>query len=64
MVSWQRFVGLAFQVADTKGVQFAGIDEGADFITALSQLWQEDQQSIKQMTEQQTINYLNERVVQ
>lgn len=62
MVSWTDFVRLGFRVADGKGGEFEGIDEGAEFITALSMLWNEDKQRLRQMTEQQVVNYLQQRV--
>jgi len=62
MVSWQTFVRLAFDVAKAKGGTFDGIEEGGDFIEAVSVLWNENKESIKQMTERQARNYLQQRV--
>jgi uncharacterized membrane protein YjdF len=62
MVSWQRFVSLAFDVADDKGASFDGIQDGGDFLAGLSDVWQADKDSLKQMTERQAIEYLKERV--
>lgn len=62
MVSWQTFVRLAFDVAEAKGGSFSGIDEGGDFIEGLSVLWNDNKENIKQMTERQARNYLQDRV--
>lgn len=62
MVSWQVFVRLAFDVAKGKGATFDGIDEGGDFLTQLSRLWDNDKERLKQMTERQVQNYLDNRV--
>lgn len=62
MVSWQVFVRLSFDVAKRKGATFQGIDDGGDFLEGLSQLWQSDKETLKQMTEKQVRNYLQDRV--
>jgi hypothetical protein len=62
MVSWQRFVALAFEVAKGKGAAFDGIEQGGDFLSQLSRLWDGDKERIKQMTERQARNYLDDRV--
>lgn len=62
MVSWQRFVAIAFDVAKGKGAQFSGIEQGGDFITGLSRLWNDDKDRLKQMTERQVRNYLQDKV--
>jgi hypothetical protein len=64
MVSWQTFVSIAFDVAKGKGATFDGIDEGGDFLTQLSEVWNGDRQELKQMTERQAENYLNEIVTE
>jgi hypothetical protein len=62
MVSWQTFVRLGFDVAQAKGGKFRGIDEGGDFIEGLSVLWNQNKEQLKQRTERQARNYLEERV--
>jgi hypothetical protein len=62
MVSWQAFVRIGFDVARTKGATFDGIDEGGDFLTDLSRVWDQDKDRLRQMTERQARNYLQERV--
>jgi hypothetical protein len=51
-------IAIAFDVAKQQGATFEGIDDGADFIAALSPVWQENKQQLKQATEQQTRNIL------
>jgi hypothetical protein len=60
MVTWQVFVRLAYQVAEQKGAQFGGIESGSDFIEQLAPVWQSDKERIKQMTENQAENYLDD----
>ena len=62
MVSWQRFVAIAFDVAKTKGASFDGIEDGGDFMQSLSALWSMEKDRIKQLTEEQARNYLLKRV--
>lgn len=62
MVTWQKLVEIGFDVAKRKGATFNGIDEGGDFITDLSKVWNNDKEEIKQMTERQAENYLNKLV--
>lgn len=62
MVSWQVFVELAFDVANGKGAQFSGIEDGAGFIEDLSEVWQQDKQRYKQMTKKQARNALKDLV--
>lgn len=62
MVSWQTFVEIAFDVADEKGAQFAGITEGGAFMSELGDLWSEEKGRYIQMTEQQVRNELQELV--
>jgi hypothetical protein len=62
MVSWQTFVRLGFEVAENKGAQFSGIEQGGDFIEGLSQVWNADKERLKQMTERQAQNYLDDKV--
>jgi len=63
MVSWQTFVEIAFDVAEQKGAQFAGITEGGTFMSELGDLWSSDKEKYKQMTKQQTRREL-EQVIQ
>ena len=62
MVSWQTFVEIAFDVADDKGAQFAGITEGGAFMSDLGDLWSEEKEKYKQMTQQQTRRELEQVV--
>jgi len=62
MVSYQRFVALAFDVARTKGAEFEGIDSGGDFLSDVARLWNSDKERWKQMTERQARNALDDRV--
>lgn len=62
MVSWQKFVQLAFGVARQKGARFDGIEDGGDFLSQLSMLWDRNKDRLKQMTEAQANQYLQERI--
>lgn len=62
MVSWQTFVEIAFDVADDKGAQFAGITEGGAFMSDLGDVWSEEKQRYKQMTRQQARRELEQLV--
>jgi len=62
MVSYQEYIAIAFSVAKEKGATFDGIDEGGDFISQAAVVWQQDKERIKQLTEKQTINYLEDKV--
>lgn len=62
MVSWQTFVEIAFDVADDKGAQFAGITEGGAFMSDLGDLWTEEKERYIQMTKQQVRNELQDLV--
>jgi len=58
MVSWQTMVSIAFDIAERKGAQFDGITDGGQFMSDLSQVWTENKDEIKQMTESQARSYL------
>jgi len=62
MVTWQKMVSIAFDTAESKGAKFSGIEDGGQFLSELSTLWQQDKQSILQMTEVQVQQYLSERI--
>lgn len=62
MVSYQTFTRLGYEVARQKGAQFDGIQDGARFTSQLAELWNEDKEALKQFTEQQTREYLSQRV--
>jgi hypothetical protein len=62
MVSWQAFVEIAFDVADDKGAQFAGITQGGAFMSDLGDLWSEEKEKYKQMTREQTYRDLEQVV--
>lgn len=57
-------VKLAFEVAESKGVNFDGIESGGDFISQLGAYWQENKGRLKQMTESQTKSELRKVVEQ
>ena len=54
MVSYQRMIAIAFDVAKDAGATFDGIDDGGQFIADLAPVWQQNKQQLKQATEQQT----------
>jgi len=62
MVSWQRFVAIAFDEAKAKGASFDGIDEGGDFMEDVAAVWSADKQRYKQMTEKQARNAISDMV--
>lgn len=62
MVSWQTFVEIAFDVAEDKGAQFAGITEGGAFMSDLGDLWSSEKEKYKQLTRQQTRRELEQVV--
>lgn len=62
MVSYQTMVRIAFDIAESKGGEFSGIDDGGQFLSELGTLWNENKDEVRQMTEQQTRNFLNERI--
>jgi len=53
MVSWQTTVSIAFEIANDKGAQFDGIQDGAEFMTQLSEYWGQNEARLKQLTESQ-----------
>jgi len=62
MVSWQTFVEIAFDVAENKGAQFAGITEGGAFMSDLGDVWSSEKDRYVQMTERQVRNELQDLV--
>jgi len=62
VVSYQKFVELAFDEAKSKGASFDGIDEGGDFMTDVAAVWSKNKEQYKQLTEQQTRNRLQDMV--
>lgn len=62
MVSWQTFVTIAFDEAESKGATFDGINEGGDFMEDVAAVWQDDKERYKQMTERQTRNAISSMV--
>jgi len=62
MVSYQVYTSIAYDVADDKGIEFEGIDDGARYVSELAELWRQDKQDIKPMTKQQVRDYLHVRV--
>jgi len=53
MVSWQTTVSIAFEIANDKGAQFDGIEDGGEFMSQLSAYWSDNKDSLKQLTESQ-----------
>jgi len=62
MVNWQTFVEIAFDVADEKGAQFAGITDGGAFMSDLGDLWSQNKNQYIQMTEAQVRRELRDLV--
>ena len=62
MVSWQTFVSIAFDIANTKGGEFDGIEDGSGFLSDLSMVWQQDKEQYKQMTKAQVRDVLDDLV--
>jgi len=62
MVTWQKFVSLAFDEAKAKGATFDGIDEGGDFMEDVAAVWSSDKDRYKQMTEKQARNVISNMV--
>jgi len=62
MVSYQKFVELAFDEAKAKGASFDGIDQGGDFMSDVASVWSQNKEELKQLTEQQARNRLREMV--
>jgi len=62
MVSYQKFVQIAFDEAKRKGAQFEGIDSGGDFLSDIAEVWQADTERYKQMTERQARNAISSMV--
>lgn len=57
MVSYQTYTSIAFDVAEKKGAEFDGIQDGGEFISELAEYWSENER-LKQMTVQQVRNDL------
>lgn len=62
MVTYQTFTSIAFDVADEKGAQFAGIAEGGQFIQQVAALWNQRTDEFRQMTKEQARAELNRLV--
>ena len=62
MVTYQTFTSIAFDVADSKGASFKGIDDGGQFISQVAALWNSNKSEFRQMTEEQARAALNKRV--
>lgn len=62
MVSYQTFTALAFEVASEKGASYDGITDGGEFIQDIATAWQSNKGQLKQMTEAQARNWLEDRV--
>lgn len=61
MVGWQQFVGLVFEVADEKGVQFSGIEDGAEAMEVASNYWNQVD-GIKSASEAEARKFLEENL--
>lgn len=59
MVTYQTFTSIAFDVADEKGAQFAGIEDGGQFIQQVAAVWNQRKDEFLQMTEEQARAELN-----
>lgn len=64
MVTYQTYIRIGFNVAESKGASFEGIDDGGDFISQLAELWNSETGELEQMTETQVRRYLQDRVSQ
>lgn len=62
MVTWQKLVEIAFDVADDKGAQFEGISDGGQFMSQVAELWSQNKETWKQYTEAQARRELEEVV--
>jgi len=62
MVTWQTLVSIAFDIAQEKGAEFQNIEDGGGFLSDLSSVWEQDKDRLKQMTEQQARDYLQDLV--
>lgn len=62
MVSYQEFTSIAFDVAESKGGTFEGIQEGGQFIREVATVWNQNKERYKQMTQKQARAELNELV--
>jgi len=62
MVSYQKLTSIGYDVAKQKGAEFAGISSGQEVIGVVSECWNEDTEKLKQMTEQQARQYMEESI--
>jgi len=62
MVSWQTFVEIGFDVAEQKGAQFSGISDGGAFMSDLAEVWSQNKEEYRQLTESQTRSRLRNLV--
>jgi len=62
MVSYQTLTSIAYDVAKAKGAEFVGISSGQEVIAVVSECWNEDREKLKQMTEQQARQYMEESI--
>jgi len=62
MVSYQKLTSIGYDVAKTKGAEFVGISSGQEVIGVVSECWNEDTEKLKQMTEQQARQYMEESI--
>ena len=60
MVSWQTVVELAFDIADEKGGQFAGISDGGAFMSDLAEVWSQNKETWRDYTREQARNELED----
>lgn len=66
MVSYQTFVGLAFDKAEAQGVRYSsdgsGSPEARELMSILGDVWSDRKQELKQATEAQAGSILDEEV--
>ena len=62
MVSYQTLTSIAYDVAKQKGAEFVGISSGQEVIAVVSECWNEDSEKLKQMTEQQARQYMEDSI--
>jgi len=60
MVSYQAYIAIAFEIAESKGASFNGIEDGGEFMEQLGAYWQENGDEIRQLTHRQTTAKLSE----
>lgn len=62
MVSWQTLVRIAFEIAEQKGAEFDGIEEGGQFMSDLAAVWSQNKAEYKGYTERQARSELQQLI--